>query len=177
MNLKVLDLISSSTNLKIDFGGGLKSNEDLQLAFDYGASQVTGGSIAVDSPPVFTSWLNQYGPEKIILGADCKKQMIATHGWTQYSETNVLDFIGQYAKQGIEYVVCTDISKDGMLSGPSFGLYISILKRHNIKLIASGGISSIQDLTQLKSIGCEGSIIGKAIYENKISLSELEKLC
>lgn len=174
VNYKILEQIASKTKLKIDFGGGLKSDEDLKIAFNSGASQVTGGSIAVNNPEIFEKWLSIYGNEKIILGADCHNENIAVSGWQEESELKVLPFIMNYHGKGISYVICTDISKDGMLEGPAFELYQSILKQNpKIKLIASGGISSLKDLEQLKAIGCEGAIVGKAIYENKISLKEL----
>jgi phosphoribosylformimino-5-aminoimidazole carboxamide ribotide isomerase len=177
INHKVLNEITSKTNLKIDFGGGLKSNEDLKIAFDNGASQITGGSIAVANPKLFMEWLSIYGAEKIILGADCINRKIATHGWLNSTELDVIDFIKDFEQKGICYVISTDISKDGMLQGTSNELYMEIINKTKIKLIASGGVSSMSDLEQLKEMGCEGVIIGKAIYEKKISLKELSKLC
>lgn len=177
VNYKVLETIASKTDLNVDFGGGLKSNDDLRIAFESGANQITGGSIAVKSPELFETWIKAYGSEKIILGADAKNGKIATSGWLESSELDVIPFIASYEAKGIAYVICTDISKDGMLEGPSFSLYESILKRNpNIKLIASGGISKFEELPQLAALGCEGVIIGKAIYENRISLKELENL-
>ncbi len=177
INQKVLERIALQTNLKIDFGGGLKTDEDVKIAFNSGASQITGGSIAANNPEMFLNWLELYGPNKIILGADCKGRMIATNGWLKSSELNVIDFINDYSLRGIKYVVCTDIDKDGMLEGTSNKLYKEILEKSNTNLIASGGVSSLKDLTNLQSIGCEGVIIGKAIYEGKITLKDLEKLC
>ncbi len=177
VNYKVLHEIASRTNLEIDFGGGLKSNEDLQIAFENGASQITGGSIAVKNPELFREWLTIYGSEKIILGADCISRKIATRGWLEHTEMDVIDFIMDYACKGIQHVICTDISKDGMLQGTANDLYIEIIAGSQIKLIASGGITSLADLKKLTEIGCEGAIIGKAIYEQKITLKELEKLC
>ena len=174
VNYKILELISSKTNLKIDFGGGLKSDEDLRIAFNSGANQITGGSIAVKNPDIFIQWLNQFGKDKIILGADVIDNKIAITGWQEKSKHNLMSFIEKYVISGIEYVVCTDISKDGMLQGPAFDLYKKILSQvDNIKLIASGGISTIEELPILEEIGCEGVIIGKAIYENKITLKQL----
>ena len=174
VNYKILELISSNTNLKIDFGGGLKSDEDLRIAFNSGANQITGGSIAVKNPDIFIQWLNQFGKDKIILGADVIDNKIAITGWQEKSKHNLMSFIEKYVISGIEYVVCTDISKDGMLQGPAFDLYKKILSQvDNIKLIASGGISKIEELPILEEIGCEGVIIGKAIYENKITLKQL----
>lgn len=182
VNYKVLESITHQTNLKVDFGGGLKSDQDLKIAFECGANQVTGGSIAVKRPQVFEQWLQTYGAEKIILGADCRDQKIAISGWQETSNIDLLSFIRAYQEKGIAYVICTDISKDGMLQGPSFDLYKSILedntsenKRQPLQLIASGGISSMGDLQRLRAVGCEGAIIGKALYEGKISLNALEK--
>lgn len=177
VNYKILETIASKTNLKIDFGGGLKSNSDLEIAFQSGASQITGGSIAVKDPATFLKWLKLYGKEKIILGADCDNRKIATNGWKETSSLDVVDFIQEFEKEGIQSVICTDISKDGMLSGASNDLYKEIISKTNIQLIASGGVANIDDLYQLKEMGCEGAILGKAIYENKITLKELQKLC
>ena len=179
INYKVLEQIASNTNLKIDFGGGLKSDKDLEIAFNSGANQITGGSIAVKNSSVFNSWITKFGAEKIILGADFYPDKtggkIATNGWQEESSLELLPFIDRYHKKGISYVICTDISKDGMLQGPSFNVYKDILTEvKNVKLIASGGISTFDELPKLKEIGCEGVIIGKAIYENKISLKQLE---
>lgn len=175
VNYKILELIASKTQLHIDFGGGLKSDEDLRIAFESGANQITGGSIAVKNPSVFESWLRSYGPDKIILGADCHNERIAVSGWLEESDLHVIPFIEQYHNKGIEYIICTDISKDGMLQGPSFSLYERILKETpNINLIASGGIAKFDELPKLAELGCEGVIIGKAIYEQKIQLKELE---
>lgn len=174
VNYKTLETIAKNTNLIIDFGGGIKSKESIQKAFDYGASKVSIGSIAVTSPKMFASWIATYGAEKIILNADCKDKFIATHGWKNKSNLDIISFIDAYQKIGIQEVVCTDISKDGILSGPSLTLYKEILNQTSIKLIASGGVASIQDVNDLKLIGCDGVIIGKAIYENKISLKEIE---
>lgn len=175
VNYKVLEQIASKTSLQIDFGGGLKSDEDLRIAFESGANQITGGSIAVKNATVFESWISKFGADKIILGADCNNEKIAVNGWQEESNLNVIPFIKQYQSKGIEYVICTDISKDGMLQGPSFDLYERILMRESeIKLIASGGISTFHEIPQLADLGCEGVIIGKAIYENRISLKQLE---
>lgn len=177
VNHKILREIATQTKLKIDFGGGLKSNEDLKIAFENGASQITGGSIAANDPALFLEWLTIYGGEKIILGADCINRKIATHGWMESSEIDVVDFINEYKKKGVNYVICTDIAKDGMLQGTSNELYTEILNKTKIALIASGGVSSIADLVKLKEMKCEGAIIGKAIYEKKITLKELRELC
>lgn len=177
VNYKILESITSNTNLKVDFGGGLKSNEDLKIAFESGANQITGGSIAAKNPEIFLEWLLQYGADKIILGADCLNRKIATDGWLESSTLDVIDFIKKYETEGIKNVICTDISKDGMLDGTSNDLYKEIGNQTGVNLIASGGVSNIQDLIDLKTIGCEGAILGKAIYENKITLKELQQLC
>jgi len=177
VNHKVLYEIAQNTNLKIDFGGGLKSDADLKIAFDNGASQITGGSIAAKNPELFASWLTKYGSDKIILGADSNNRKIATDGWLESTETDVVGFIKDYVEKGIQYVICTDIEKDGMLQGSSNELYTEILTTSQVKLIASGGVSCLEDLEQLKALGCEGAIVGKAIYENRISLKELSALC
>ena len=175
VNHKILNDIASKTKLIIDFGGGIKSDKDIEIAFESGASQVTGGSIAVHNRTIFLAWLAKSGSEKIILGADSNNRMIATNGWQQKSDMDVINFITQYENKGISYVICTDISKDGMLQGPSIDLYKEILSKSNINLIASGGVTSIDDIELVKQIGCEGAIIGKAIYEGRISLKELER--
>ena len=177
VNYKVLESICAKTNLKVDFGGGLKSDEDLKIAFESGANQVTGGSIAVKSPEVFKDWLKHYGSEKIILGADFKDRKIATSGWLETSKLDVVDFIKNYEEKGVSYVICTDISKDGMLEGTSNDLYLEIMTKTTINLIASGGVSSLDDLIKLRELGCEGAIIGKALYEGKIILKQLQDLC
>jgi len=179
VNYKVLEQIANNTNLKVDFGGGLKSNKDLEIAFECGAHQITGGSIAVKNRDLFISWIEKYGSEKIILGADAKDEKVAISGWLEESKEELVPFINTYLKEGLQYVICTDISKDGMLEGPSFNLYEKILAETSendkaIKLIASGGISTFDELPRLAEMGCEGTIIGKAIYENRISMKQLE---
>ena len=174
INHKVLNSICTETELIVDFGGGLKTDDDLRIAFDSGASQVTIGSIAVSKPNLFLKWLKQYGSDKIILGADCKNRKIATNGWMKESEINVIDFINEFVQEGVSSVICTDIAKDGMLSGSAHDLYKEIIAQTKASLIASGGVNSIQDLHKLKAIGCEAAIIGKAIYENKITLNQLQ---
>ena len=179
INYKVLEQIATKTNLKIDFGGGLKSDKDLEIAFNSGANQITGGSIAVKNKPIFESWITKFGAEKIILGADFYPDnsggKIATNGWQEESTLELIPFISGYQQKGIQYVICTDISKDGMLQGPSLEVYKNILAEVKpLKLIASGGISTFNELPKLAELGCEGVIIGKAIYENKISLKQLE---
>lgn len=176
VNHRILDQIASQTSLKIDFGGGLKTDDDLHIAFESGAHQITGGSIAVKDRSIFKKWLRKFGNDKIILGADANNEKIAIGGWLEESDLDLIPFIQKYEKQGVKYVICTDISKDGMLQGPSFNLYEKILNQvENINLIASGGISSYDELAKLAELGCEGTIIGKAIYENRISLKQLEQ--
>lgn len=180
VNHRILEQIASKTSLKIDFGGGLKTDKDISIAFESGASQVTGGSIAVTDPSTFSDWLEKFGPEKIILGADAHQEKVAISGWQEESGKELIPFILDYQEQGVKYVVCTDISKDGMLEGPAFELYGRILeasgqKGSAVHLIASGGIAGMEDLPELSRIGCEGCIIGKAIYEGRISLKDLEK--
>lgn len=177
VNYKVLENICKATNLKVDFGGGIKSDKDIQIAFESGATQVTGGSIAIKNPELFKSWISKYGSERIILGADSKNRKIATNGWLETSDSDVVDFIKQYQTESVEYVICTDITKDGMLNGPALELYEEIISATNVKLIASGGVSNVGDLIQLKKLGCEGAIVGKALYEGQISLNQLQELC
>jgi len=177
VNYKLLEQICTQTTLKVDFGGGLKTNEDLRIAFESGANQITGGSIAVNNPTLFKEWINTYGSDKIILGADCSNRKIMTAGWLDGSELDVVDFIKDYETKGVNYVICTDIAKDGMLEGTSNTLYTEIISKTNVQLIASGGVSCFDDLLLVKEIGCEGVIIGKAIYEGKITLKQLSQLC
>ena len=174
-NLKTLEILSSQTNLIIDFGGGIKTRESLESAFNSGANQVTIGSIAVENSEICEEWINEFGAEKLILGADCLDRKVKTSGWIENSDLDVIEFIQSYEKKGVIDVICTDISKDGMLEGPSFELYKKILEQSDIALIASGGISCLKDLEDLKELGCSGAIIGKALYEGKISLKELQK--
>jgi phosphoribosylformimino-5-aminoimidazole carboxamide ribotide isomerase len=176
INHETLALIAAKTNLIIDFGGGLKSEEDLKIAFESGAQQVTIGSVAAKDRALFLKWLDVYGSEKIILGADCINHKIAIQGWIETSDLGVKEFIEDYYQNGIKNVICTDISKDGMLKGPSLALYKKLIHIFpNINLIASGGVAGLSDLKSLAQIGCSAAIIGKALYENKISLKELEK--
>jgi len=175
VNYKVLESIATQTKLSIDFGGGLKSDDDLRIAFESGAAQITGGSIAVKNPIIFKKWLAKYGSDKIILGADARNEKIAVGGWLEASEEDLIPFIKNYVNEGVNYIICTDIAKDGMLQGPSFDLYTKILSQiSDIKLIASGGVSCFEDLPKLEVLGCEGTIIGKAIYEKKISMKQME---
>jgi phosphoribosylformimino-5-aminoimidazole carboxamide ribotide isomerase len=174
VNHEVLKTISDNTNLEIDFGGGIKSDADIELAFASGAKQVTAGTIAVQNKSLFLSWLERYTAQKLILGADVKDENIAIQGWQSQTAVTIWAFLDYYTKQGVEYVICTDISKDGMLSGSSMDLYANILKKYpQIKLIASGGVSSISEIVELEKMGLYGAIVGKAIYENRISFEEL----
>lgn len=174
VNHRVLETIATQTSLVIDFGGGLKTDDDLRIAFECGAEMITGGSIAVKSPQVFESWITNYGAEKIILGADVKEEMIAVTGWTEDTELQLLPFLKNYREKGIRKVICTDISKDGMLQGPSIDLYKKILASYpDLYLVASGGVSSLKDLEELAEAGLPAVIFGKAIYEGRITLKDL----
>ena len=174
VNLPVLEQIASQTNLAVDFGGGVQSDDDLQRVFDAGAQQVTGGSIAVRQPEVFAGWLSRYGADKIILGADAHHRKVAISGWQEQVTTDVVDYITNYQQQGVRYVICTDVAKDGLLQGPSLNLYEEIRTRTPaVQLIASGGITTADDLRQLQTLGVYGAIIGKALYEGTLPLSQL----
>ncbi|MFC0876814.1 1-(5-phosphoribosyl)-5-[(5-phosphoribosylamino)methylideneamino]imidazole-4-carboxamide isomerase [Saccharicrinis sp. FJH2] len=176
VNWKVLERIASKTNLVIDFGGGLKTNDDLKIAFNSGAAMITGGSIAVKDPETFQKWIDAYGGEKIILGADAKDNKIAVTGWTEDTDMEIGSFIKRYVEKGISKVISTDISRDGMLTGPSTGLYKSLLHEiPGLYLIASGGVSSFKDITELEENNVPAVITGKAIYEGKISLAEISR--
>ncbi len=177
VNYKVLENIAKNTNLHVDFGGGLKSNEDLRIAFESGAKQITGGSIAVKNPDLFCDWIEKYGNEKIILGADVKAGKIAVSGWQEESQYDLFDFLESYLSKGLKYVICTDISKDGLLQGASIELYKNVIDRFpEIKLIASGGVTTIAEVYRLKEAGLYGAIIGKAIYEGHITLDDLSRV-
>jgi phosphoribosylformimino-5-aminoimidazole carboxamide ribotide isomerase len=174
VNKEVLKNISEATSLKIDFGGGVQSDEDIEIAFKLGAFQVTGGSIAVKNPEMFQTWIQEYGGDRIILGADAKDRKIAISGWQETTGEDVIDFIRNYHAMGISYVICTDVAKDGLLQGPSIELYKDIMKEiPGIKLIASGGVSNMKDLEILEAIGLYGAIVGKAYYEKRITLDQL----
>ncbi len=176
VNYKVLESIAKNTSLTIDFGGGVKTDEDIQLAFNSGAAQITGGSIAVKNPQIFESWIKKHG-DKIILGADVKDEKIATNGWLENSGIDLWEFLNDYVAKGVKYTVCTDISKDGALQGTATELYKKmILKFPSLHVIASGGVTTLQDLKDLKIAGCYGAIVGKAIYEGRIKLEELKNL-
>jgi phosphoribosylformimino-5-aminoimidazole carboxamide ribotide isomerase len=175
-NWKVLETIAVQTKLVIDFGGGIKTDNDVAHVFERGASLATIGSIAVANPVLFLSWVNKYGADRFFLGADVKDNFIAVNGWMHTSTTSIDTFIGDYLAKGISNIFCTDVSKDGRLEGPSTELYQSLIRSFpNLKLVASGGVSSLQDLEVLDSIGCAGAIVGKAIYENRISLESLQQ--
>jgi phosphoribosylformimino-5-aminoimidazole carboxamide ribotide isomerase len=176
-NIKVLEKIAEKTSLRIDFGGGLRTYEDLITVFNAGARQVTAGSIAVTHPHIFMEWLSKLGQEKLILGADCINRKVSSGGWLEKSDKDIISFISDYRSKGVKYTICTDIKKDGMLQGPSTDLYIELLAAVKINLIASGGITTFKDIEKLKEAGCEGAIIGKAIYEGKLTLKELGKEC
>lgn len=175
INHKTLEKIASKTTLHIDFGGGLQSDEDLKIAFECGAKQITGGSIAVKNKEMFSNWLLKFGNEKIILGADAKDRKIAVHGWQETSNLHLFDFVESYLEKGIKYCISTDVAKDGMLQGPSIDLYKEMKDKYpDLQLIASGGVSNMKDLEELKKVGVYGVIIGKAFYEGKITLTEMK---
>lgn len=176
-NHSVLETIAGSTGLKVDFSGGIRTDDDLRTAFSCGATQVTCGSIAVTQPDLFLQWLADYGPEKIILGADFRQRKVASGGWLSGYDTDIMSFLRMYRSEGVVYAMCTDIEKDGMLGGPSLEMYREIVKIDGLSLIASGGIASAEDIRKVRETGCEGVIIGKAIFEGKISLKELAELC
>lgn len=175
VNYRSLEEIASHTSLIVDFGGGLKTDDDLRIAFECGASMITGGSIAVKDPETFCRWLQTYGTERIILGADAKEKKVAVSGWKENSDLELLPFISDYVEKGICKVICTDISKDGMLQGPAVELYQEILEQHpTLHLIASGGVGSSDDIRRLQDAGVPAVIFGKAMYEGHITLEELE---
>ena len=174
VNGDVLQRICSGTQLAVDFGGGIQAQEELEKAFALGARQVTGGSIAVRNPSLFETWIDTFGADRIILGADAKDKKIAVGGWEETTALELIPFIRGYYQKGIREVICTDVAKDGLLQGPSFDLYTEILQElPDLKLIASGGVSCLKDLEDLQKIGVYGTIVGKAYYEGKVSLEEL----
>ncbi len=176
-NWKVLENLAAKTNLIIDFGGGVKTDDDVRIIFNSGAALVTVGSIAVKSEAVFVSWIERFGAEKFLLGADVKEEKIAVHGWLETTDIWIYDFIRKYTAHGLQQIFCTDVAKDGALQGPSISLYQNIIKEFpELHFIASGGVSNIADLHQLAEIGCSGAIVGKAIYEGRITLAELVSL-
>ncbi|WP_192348907.1 1-(5-phosphoribosyl)-5-[(5-phosphoribosylamino)methylideneamino]imidazole-4-carboxamide isomerase [Algoriphagus sp. Y33] len=174
VNAEVLQRISAGTSLQVDFGGGIQADEEIEKAFTLGAKQVTGGSIAVKNAALFEAWIAKYGSDKIILGADAKNKKIAVGGWEETTTVDLIPFIKDYVAKGISYVICTDVAKDGLLQGPSVDLYKEILEEiPGVKLIASGGVSSVKDLEELEKIGVYGTIVGKAYYEGRVTLEEL----
>lgn len=176
VNYDVLERIAGKTSLSVDFGGGLKSDKDLQIAFECGAEMVTGGSIAVKNRELFLSWIDRYGADKIILGADVKGLKIAVNGWKEESDLELMPFVAGFMERGIRKVISTDISRDGMLQGPATDLYRRMLDElPGIYLIASGGVSSIDDIEALQEAGVQSVIFGKAIYEGRISLKDLQR--
>lgn len=177
INYKTLEKIASGTKLEIDFGGGVRSDDDLDIVFSSGAKQVTCGSISVTNRALVLEWLAKWSSERIILGADSVNRKIATEGWIESSDSDIIKFISDYRSKGIKYTICTDIEKDGMLQGPSTDLYKEILEIPGINLIASGGITSPGQIEELSQIGCEGAIIGKALYEGILNLKDLSRLC
>jgi phosphoribosylformimino-5-aminoimidazole carboxamide ribotide isomerase len=176
-NYKILEEISSSTKLSIDYGGGVRSEDDIRIAFNSGAKQVSAGTIAVTLPTLFMEWLGRYGNESIILAADFRKRKIVSGAWTKTSEEDIVSYINAYCSLGVRYSICTDVERDGMMAGPATEIYNEILGSVNINLVASGGISSLKDIEAIRLAGCEGVIIGKAVYEGKIKLKELSSLC
>lgn len=177
VNWKVLEKIASKTQLVIDFGGGLKSDEDLRIAFENGAKMITGGSIAVKNPTIFETWIQKYGGDSIILGADVNERKISVSGWQEDSDLEIVPFITDYMEKGITKVISTDISKDGMLQGPSYNLYQELLEAFNdLYIIASGGISEMADIEKLDAMNVPAVIVGKAIYEGRITFDQLKKL-
>lgn len=174
VNHKVLETIASQTNLLIDFGGGVQSDEMIKIAFECGARQVTGGSVAVKNPVLFEEWLKNYGGEKIILGADARDEKIAISGWEEATEKSVYDFVGEYIEKGAKYTISTDVAKDGLLQGPSFDLYARLQEQFPmLHIIASGGVSVMDDIIKLNEMNIFGVIVGKAIYEGRVTLKQL----
>lgn len=174
VNHKVLERIASGTHLHIDFGGGVQSDEMIDIAFSSGAKQITAGSIAVKNQDLVVSWLEKYGADRIILGADARNEQIAVSGWQENSNVSIYDFLEDYAQKGAKYIISTDVAKDGLLQGPSFELYENIQKRQpQLRVIASGGVSCMEDLEKLREMQVFGVIVGKAFYEGKITLKQL----
>lgn len=175
-NWKVLETLAGKTNLTIDFGGGIKTEKDVRIVFDSGAALATVGSIAVKDEALFCTWLESFGADKFLLGADVKEEKIAVGGWLETTSIWIYDFIEKYMAKGVHQLFCTDVSKDGRLEGPSIDLYKNIMTRFpSLHFIASGGVSNLNDLEELQTIGCSGAIVGKAIYENRITLEELKR--
>ncbi len=177
INHRILEKIAARTGLVIDFGGGIRSDDDIRAAFDSGAQQVTAGSIAATDGDLFQRWLLHYGNDSIILGADFRERKVSVSGWEETLDIDIINYISGHHEKGVKYTICTDAERDGMLDGPSTDIYKEILEKTGINLIASGGVSEMKDLDELREIGCEGAIIGKAIYEGKINLKDLKDLC
>ena len=174
INWKVVEAIKSQTSLQVDFGGGIKTEQEAEQLFQLGVSQINLGSVAVKNKDMVFGWIVKFGSDKIILSADVQNEKIAIHGWQQDSGILILDFIREYEKKNIRYITCTDIQTDGMLEGPNVDLYLKLVKNFpSLKIVASGGVSSMDDLKKLKTSGVDGVIIGKAIYEGKVTLKEL----
>lgn len=176
-NWKVLETIAANTSLIIDFGGGIKTEKDVDVVFNSGAALATVGSIAVKNKNIFLSWLEKYGADKFLLGADVKDEKIAVAGWLETTDIDIYDFIESYVQKGVQQIFCTDVSKDGKLEGPSIELYKNIISKFpSLHFIASGGVATIDDLIELQQIGCAAAIVGKAIYEGRIDISDLKKM-
>jgi len=176
VNYPVLEKICTETKLTVDFGGGIQSDEDIKIAFESGAKQITGGSIAIKNETLFSEWIGKYGAERIILGSDAIDRKIAVSGWQEKTETPLFDFIAHYISKGIQYTISTDVSKDGMLQGPAVDMYKDMQEAFkDLNIIASGGVSNMDDIYQLQELNLYGVIIGKAFYEGRIGLDEFEK--
>jgi phosphoribosylformimino-5-aminoimidazole carboxamide ribotide isomerase len=176
VNYKVIDAIAGHTSLIIDYGGGIKTDEDLVIAFENGAQMVTLGSVAVKQPELFKKWLKQYGAEKMILGADVKDNRISVSGWLEEGPQELMPFLTDYTNEGVNKVLCTDISRDGMLQGPSIELYKQVMQRFpSMHLIASGGVSCLDDIIRLDEAGIPAVVFGKALYEGRITLKDLKR--
>jgi phosphoribosylformimino-5-aminoimidazole carboxamide ribotide isomerase len=178
INWKVIENICTHTSLHVDFGGGVQSDDDLRVVFESGAKQVTGGSVAVKNPDLFTHWLSQYGGERVILGADARNERVAISGWEEGTQIWVYDFVEKWVEKGAIYAISTDVAKDGLLQGPSFELYKNLQERcAALQIIASGGVSGLEDIEKLAEMNIFGVIVGKAIYEGRVSLADLKKFC
>lgn len=177
VNLKVLEIISKATGLIIDFGGGIKTDDSIDSVFNAGASIATIGSIAVKDQPLFFRWIKKYGADKILLGADVKEEKVVVSGWMEGTDLSLIDFIKQNIDAGIKTIFCTDVSKDGMLQGPATDLYKRVIQLYpRLNFIASGGVSSLEDIYELNRVGCKAVIVGKAIYEGKITMKNIQEL-
>ncbi len=177
INHRILEKIAARTGLVIDFGGGIRSDDDVRAAFDSGARQITAGSIAATDEDLFMRWLLHYGHDSIILGADYRDRKVSVSGWAETLDIDIIKYVSDYYEKGVKYTICTDAEKDGMLEGPATDVYREILEKTGVSLIASGGVAEMKDLDELRDTGCEAAIIGKAIYEGKINLKDLRDLC